>query len=132
MSDPSPIQASSKLKLEDLVGSGHQILPFTAPFFVIGLALNILFPSVFRVGGPAPFDPQAYAAVYGVLLRHRRALTLWTDVQLQPSKSVYVMDVPAVDVVPTREQAAAVLAALEREHTTAEIEHDVADWFHTV
>lgn len=54
MSDPSPIQASSKLKLEDLVGSGHQILPFTAPFFAIGLALNILFPAAFRVGGPAP------------------------------------------------------------------------------
>ncbi len=53
MSDEHSVHASPGLKLTDLVGSGHQILPFTAPFFVIGLALNILFPAAFRVGGPA-------------------------------------------------------------------------------
>ncbi len=52
MSDEHPVHASPGLKLTDLVGSGHRILPFTAPFFVIGLALNLLFPAVFRVGGP--------------------------------------------------------------------------------
>lgn len=84
------------------------------------------------VTGPAPFDPQAYAAVYGRLLRHRHALSLWIDVQLQPPQSVYDLDISAADVLPAPYDAEAILARLEREHTTAEIEHEVATWFQTV
>lgn len=53
MSDPSPVPLSSKLGLRALIGSGDKILPFTAPFLLVGLALNILFPAAFRVGGPS-------------------------------------------------------------------------------
>ncbi len=84
------------------------------------------------LGGPAPFDPQAYAAVYAHLLRHRHAVTLWVDVQLQRPGSVYDRNVPAPEVVPAAEEAAAILARLEQEHTPTQIEHDVTNWFKTV
>jgi protein-S-isoprenylcysteine O-methyltransferase Ste14 len=41
------------MKLKDLVGSGDKIGLLTAPFLVVGLILNILFPSWFSVGGPS-------------------------------------------------------------------------------
>lgn len=40
------------MKLKVLVGSGHRIMLLALPFLVIGLVLNILFPSWFSVGGP--------------------------------------------------------------------------------
>lgn len=39
------------MKLSILVGSGRKIGIFTLPFLIIGVALNILFPSVFLIGG---------------------------------------------------------------------------------
>lgn len=41
------------MKLKDLIGSGDRIMLLTLPFLVIGLILNIMFPSVFSVGGPS-------------------------------------------------------------------------------
>ena len=41
------------MKLTELIGSGGKIWRFTLPFLAVGLVLNILFPSVFRVGGPS-------------------------------------------------------------------------------
>ena len=41
------------MKLKILVGSGRKIGVFTLPFLVAGLILNVLFPEVFHVGGPA-------------------------------------------------------------------------------
>lgn len=41
------------MKLKALVGSGDRIMLFTLPFLIVGLVLNILFPSPFSVGGPA-------------------------------------------------------------------------------
>jgi protein-S-isoprenylcysteine O-methyltransferase Ste14 len=41
------------MKLKTLVGSGDKIGLLTLPFLVIGLVLNILFPSWFSVGGPS-------------------------------------------------------------------------------
>jgi protein-S-isoprenylcysteine O-methyltransferase Ste14 len=41
------------MKLKVLVGSGDKIGLFALPFLVVGLGLNILFPSFFSVGGPA-------------------------------------------------------------------------------
>lgn len=38
------------MKLSILVGSGRKIGIFTLPFLIIGVALNILFPSVFLIG----------------------------------------------------------------------------------
>lgn len=40
------------MKLKILVGSGSKIGLFTLPFLILGLILNILFPSFFSVGGP--------------------------------------------------------------------------------
>ena len=41
------------MKLKVLVGSGDRILLLTLPFLIIGLILNIIFPSAFYVGGPS-------------------------------------------------------------------------------
>lgn len=37
--------------LKELIGSGDKVMLFTLPFIVIGLVLNIMFPSIFTVGG---------------------------------------------------------------------------------
>jgi protein-S-isoprenylcysteine O-methyltransferase Ste14 len=42
------------MDLKRLVGSGDRIALFALPFVVVGLLLNILFPSAFDVGGPSP------------------------------------------------------------------------------
>ena len=42
------------MNLKGLVGSGDRIFLVTTPFLIIGLVLNILFPSLFSVGG-TPF-----------------------------------------------------------------------------
>lgn len=41
------------MKVKELVGSGDKIGLLALPFIVIGLILNILFPSFFNVGGPS-------------------------------------------------------------------------------
>jgi len=43
------------INLRGLVGSGDRIGLFTLPFLLIGSALNVLYPSVFAVGGPPTF-----------------------------------------------------------------------------
>ena len=40
------------MKLKVLVGNGRKIGALVLPFLVAGVALNILFPSVFAMGGP--------------------------------------------------------------------------------
>ena len=80
----------------------------------------------------APFDPDTYAAVYRHLLRRRNAITVRVDAQLEQSGSVYDVAVQATDIIPTGDEAAAIMANLEREHTTAEIEADVARWFYSI
>jgi hypothetical protein len=47
-----------------LVGSGDRIGLFTLPFVIVGLILNVAFPSVFDVGGP----PTGLAVVSIVVL----------------------------------------------------------------
>ena len=80
----------------------------------------------------APFDPQTYAAVYRHLLRRRNAVTVRVNVQLEQNGSVYDLSVEATEIIPTADEAAEILARLEREHTTAEIEADVARWFYSI
>jgi protein-S-isoprenylcysteine O-methyltransferase Ste14 len=41
------------MKLKELVGSGEKIGLLVLPFLIVGLILNIMFPSFFSVGGPA-------------------------------------------------------------------------------
>jgi protein-S-isoprenylcysteine O-methyltransferase Ste14 len=52
------------MKIKVLVGSGDNIVLLALPFLVIGLILNVLFPSVFSVGGP----PLVLKAISIVLL----------------------------------------------------------------
>ena len=40
------------MKIRELVGSGEKIGLLLAPFVVVGVALNLAFPSAFAVGGP--------------------------------------------------------------------------------
>lgn len=40
------------LGLRQLIGSGDRIALFVLPFLLVGLALNLLFPAAFDVGGP--------------------------------------------------------------------------------
>ncbi|MBI5031405.1 MAG: isoprenylcysteine carboxylmethyltransferase family protein [Chloroflexi bacterium] len=41
------------MNLKTLVGSGDRIMLLTLPILIVGLALNILYPSLFNVGGPS-------------------------------------------------------------------------------
>jgi protein-S-isoprenylcysteine O-methyltransferase Ste14 len=41
------------MDLRALMGSGEKIVLFTLPFLIVGLILNIAFPSLFEVGGPS-------------------------------------------------------------------------------
>ena len=81
---------------------------------------------------PAPYDPQAYAAVFRHLLRHRRAVTVRMNATLGEGASVYDVAVEATDLVPKEEEIADLVARLEREYSPVEIEQRVARWFHTV
>jgi protein-S-isoprenylcysteine O-methyltransferase Ste14 len=40
------------MNIRELVGSGDKVGLVTLPFLVIGVGLNLAFPSLFRVGGP--------------------------------------------------------------------------------
>jgi protein-S-isoprenylcysteine O-methyltransferase Ste14 len=41
------------MKLKVLIGNGYKIGLITLPFLIIGLILNVMFPSFFSVGGPS-------------------------------------------------------------------------------
>jgi protein-S-isoprenylcysteine O-methyltransferase Ste14 len=41
------------MDIKALVGSGDSIMLFTLPFAVLGVVLNLVFPSFFDVGGPS-------------------------------------------------------------------------------
>ncbi len=42
------------MKLKVLVGAGDRVMGLTLPFLVVGIAANILWPSVFRLGFGLP------------------------------------------------------------------------------
>jgi protein-S-isoprenylcysteine O-methyltransferase Ste14 len=44
---------SAKTNLKALVGSGHRVGLFTLPFLIVGLILNVAYPSLFAVDGPS-------------------------------------------------------------------------------
>jgi hypothetical protein len=83
-------------------------------------------------GAPATFDPQAYAAVYRHLLRHRNAATVTVNTQLPQRTSVYDLPVEATYLFPTDDEVAGILKRIERDHTAAEVEHHVSRWFQSI
>ena len=64
------------MKLKVLVGSGDRIGLLTLPFLIIGLILNILFPSAFHVGGP----PIALKVISIILLIPGVIIWIWSVV----------------------------------------------------
>ena len=62
------------MRLKALIGSGHRIMLLTLPFLAAGLALNIIYPSWFSVGGP----PLALKVLSIVLLVPGVAIWLWS------------------------------------------------------
>ena len=43
------------MNVKALVGSGDKIALVVLPFLIVGLILNVAFPSIFDVGGPSEF-----------------------------------------------------------------------------
>ncbi len=62
------------MKLKVLVGSGDKIGRLALPFFIVGAALNVIFPAVFRVGGPS----RALKAVSFILLVPGVTVWIWS------------------------------------------------------
>lgn len=62
------------MKLKELVGSGEKIGLLTLPFLVVGLILNVAYPSAFSVGGPSP----ALRVVSIVFLVPGVAIWIWS------------------------------------------------------
>jgi protein-S-isoprenylcysteine O-methyltransferase Ste14 len=46
------MRTANRIDLEQLVGSGDRIGLFVLPFAAVGVVLNVVFPSLFEVGGP--------------------------------------------------------------------------------
>jgi protein-S-isoprenylcysteine O-methyltransferase Ste14 len=65
-----------KLNLRVLVGSGDKIALFALPFLIVGLILNVAYPSLFDVGGPS----DALRVVSIVVLVPGVAIWLWSVV----------------------------------------------------
>jgi protein-S-isoprenylcysteine O-methyltransferase Ste14 len=66
------------MKLKVLVGSGEKIGLLVLPFLIVGLVLNILFPSWFSVGGP----PLALKVASIVMLIPGVTIWIWSVVSI--------------------------------------------------
>jgi protein-S-isoprenylcysteine O-methyltransferase Ste14 len=55
-----------RLRLGALIGSGDRIGAFVLPFVLAGVALNIVFPEAFSVGGPPAWLQAASAFAFAV------------------------------------------------------------------
>lgn len=64
------------MNLKRLLGSGDKIMLLTLPFLIIGTILNILYPSLFSVGGP----PDALKALSIIILIPGVIIWLWSVV----------------------------------------------------
>ncbi len=62
------------MKLKVLVGNGRKIGLLVLPFLVVGVILNILFPSVFGVGGP----PMALLVISAIILVPGMIIWIWS------------------------------------------------------
>jgi len=62
------------MPLKELVGSGDKIGVLLLPFLIVGLILNILYPSWFSVGGP----PEVLRWISTVLLIPGVVVWMWS------------------------------------------------------
>jgi hypothetical protein len=79
-------------------------------------------------GAAVGFDPEVYAGVYERLLRHRHAARLDVTTALPVQASVYDALAVASELMPTPEDVARMMAAVEA-RPGAEIEGEVAGWY---
>jgi protein-S-isoprenylcysteine O-methyltransferase Ste14 len=77
------------MKIKTLVGSGDKITVFTLPILLIGLVLTIMFPQVFRVGGP----PRALMTVSGIILFLGIIIWIWSAVLI-------LLNIPKKQLIP--------------------------------
>jgi protein-S-isoprenylcysteine O-methyltransferase Ste14 len=70
-----------RLNLKVLVGSGDKIGRLILPFIIVGVVLNVLYPSVFSVGGP----PPALRALSIVVLIPGLTIWIWSVVLILTS-----------------------------------------------
>lgn len=78
------------MKLKVLVGSGRKIGLLVLPFLVVGVVLNILFPSVFSVGGP----PLWLAVASTIVLVPGIVIWIW-------SVALILLKVPKKELITT-------------------------------
>lgn len=78
-----------------------------------------------------PFDPALYERVYRRLLTHRHVQSLAVEALLPTSDlTVYTFALPAHDFVPTPEEAAGFIAAVERESPDLNaLQEEIARWY---
>jgi hypothetical protein len=84
-----------------------------------------------EAGDDVPYDPDSYRAIYEAVLRGRPVEIVRFD-RVLPTQamSVYDVDVPRTDLVPTEMQAdAAVREAEARYPDVARLSRDVEDWW---
>ena len=62
------------MELRRLIGSGDRIALVTMPFAIVGVVLNVAFPSAFEVGGPS----SALRAFSIVVLTVGVAIWIWS------------------------------------------------------
>src|SRR5262249_38694494 len=83
------------------------------------------------LGEPGPdYDPAVYGAIYGTILRRRTVEVVPLDAIL-PTQALSVYDF-ALDVsslVPTDEEAGALIADVERRYPTPALEREVDRWW---
>jgi protein-S-isoprenylcysteine O-methyltransferase Ste14 len=76
--------------LKALVGSGDKIVLATLPFVIVGVILNLAFPSVFSMGGP----PEALRGISIVVTIVGVVIWLW-------SAALILMRVPRGELITT-------------------------------
>lgn len=78
------------MKLKVLVGNGRKIGLLTLPFLVVGVILNILFPSAFSVGGP----PMFLIVICAIILIPGVVIWIW-------SVALILIKVPKKELITT-------------------------------
>lgn len=80
------------MSLKALIGAGDRIALFVLPFVVVGVGLNLAFPSAFEVGGPS----DALRAISIVVLIPGVVIWLWSVVLIltQARRGALITDGP--------------------------------------
>lgn len=92
---------------------------------VNGLARDI---GLTKASPQTPYNPYIYGGVFEAILQFRPSQLLLIDEVLRPSQSVYELDVLAGTLVPTAEEANAVMMQVESRYTHDELAELVQNW----